>query len=255
MTVHPFKACGKSLRFIELDREGFTLTEMLLAVGAVAVLLALAFPSLSRAYDNSKRAGCMNNLKAIGAAAHLYASEHDGQLPGILSTPGEGGAPANQHGGEQWDVQIMPYLGLGPAVPTDNIKTVFYCPASVRNPSAAMSRQLSYGWNSRITANPPYNSKRIGNLQQPSTTLLAVDNKLLSSEPDRNSVTFGSAGNTIYINDNLSQLGRVAYERHEGTANVLFADGSVSARAPVALPSNPTPRGVRFYNNGPLSAP
>lgn len=251
--VRPFMASGSSLRPDRRDPAGFTLTEILLAVGAVAILLALTFPSLTRAYDSSKRAGCMNNLKAIGAAAHLYASEHDGQLPGILSTPGEGGAPANQHAGEQWDVQIMPYLGLGPSVPTDNIKTVFYCPASVRNPSAALSRQLSYAWNSRITASSPYNSKRISNLQQPSTTILAVDNKLLGSEPDRNSVTFGSAGNTIYINDNANQLARVAYERHEGKANVLFADGSVSARAPVAPPSNPTPRGVRFYNNGPLS--
>jgi len=149
----------------------------------------------------------------------------------------------------------MPYLGLETTVPTGNFKTPFYCPASVRNPAFALSRQLSYAWNSRITASAPYQSKRLANLQQPSTTILAVDNKLLGNGPDKNSVTFGSAGNTIYINDNVSQLQRVAYERHEGRANILFADGSVSARLPVAPPANPTPRGIRFYNSGPLSPP
>lgn len=234
-------------------RWGFTLIELLAVVAILGFLIILVMPSFQTVLSKAAQAACLENLRSIGAAAHLYAADNNGLLPGIYYTAPSDGQPENNHSGAQWDVQIMPYLGLGTNVPTTDFKTPFYCPASTRNPTRALSRQQSYAWNSRITDNATYNSKRLANLQQASTTILALDNKYQGDQPDQNGVTFGSAGNTIYINENASQLKRVAYERHNGRANILFADGSAASRPPVNATNNPTPQGVRFYNNGPLS--
>ncbi len=231
---------------------GFTVVEMLVVLAVVVVLVALLFPVASGASGHYKRTACSANLKTLGVAAHLYAADRNGLLPGILTTPAQDGQPANSHAGEQWDVQIMPYLGIRAEATEAESRTPFYCIASTRYPGAPLSRQLSYAWNSRLIEAAPYSSRKLTDLQEPATTLLALDNKLIGDQPDRNGLTFQSAGNTIYINNNLNQLKRVAYERHVGRVNILFADGSVAARKPVSA-TDPTPRGVRFYNKGPLS--
>lgn len=232
---------------------GFSLAEILVAVAVIALLAALVIAFVPGALERARSARCSGNLRSIGVAAHLFAADHDGMLPGVLFTPAGPGRELNRHGGQQWDVQIMPYLGVATSAEPAEVQTPLFCPASVVNTAVAMNRQLSYAWNSRLVEADPFNSRRLANLEQPSTVLMVIDNKMLGDQPDRNQVTFNAYGNTIYINNNQNQLRRVPYERHGGHANVLFADGSVSARKPVD-DGNPTPQRVRFWNNGPLSA-
>jgi len=230
----------------------FTIIELLAVVALLGVLVALLLPTFRNAIARSQQSACLANLRQIGAAAVLYAGEHDGWLPGIRFTAAEGETPENRFPGQQWDVQLMPYLDIPDSTTPSSRRTVFYCPASQRNPAFAMNRQLSYAWNSRLTPAEPYQSRRLANLERASSILMAVDNQITPENPV-NQATFQAAGNTIYVNDTVSQLRRVAYARHGGHANVLFADGSASPRLPVST-SNPAPQRVRFYNNGPLSA-
>lgn len=59
----------------------FTLIELLVVSAIVAILVALAIPSLSKAIETSERIGCVGNLRQIGGAVIQYAGEHGGQLP------------------------------------------------------------------------------------------------------------------------------------------------------------------------------
>src|SRR4051812_15523688 len=60
----------------------FTLVELLVVIGIIAILAALLLPALSVAKERSLRTKCANNLKQIGVAIELYATDHAGQLPG-----------------------------------------------------------------------------------------------------------------------------------------------------------------------------
>jgi prepilin-type N-terminal cleavage/methylation domain-containing protein len=62
-------------------RRGFTLIELLVVIAIVGLLAALLLPVLSRTKESGRRTVCLNNLRQLAVATHLYASEHDGQLP------------------------------------------------------------------------------------------------------------------------------------------------------------------------------
>ena len=64
-------------------RKAFTLVELLVVVGIIALLVTILMPSLGRAMALARRAVCGGNLKNIGLAVHLYANDHDRKCAGI----------------------------------------------------------------------------------------------------------------------------------------------------------------------------
>ncbi len=56
----------------------FTLIELLVVIAIIAILAAILLPALSKARENSRRAGCVNNLKSIFTAVNYYHGDHKG---------------------------------------------------------------------------------------------------------------------------------------------------------------------------------
>jgi type II secretory pathway pseudopilin PulG len=90
----------------------FTLTELLVVIGAMAMLGILILPALARSDDNGARMVCMNNLRQMGMAVNMYAGDNRDYL-----------AYPNWDGGEAINGADVPgwlYTVTGGTIPNPN---------------------------------------------------------------------------------------------------------------------------------------
>jgi prepilin-type N-terminal cleavage/methylation domain-containing protein len=68
---------GMKTRFSSKARAGFTLVELMIVVGVIALLTTIAVPNLARARDNSRLNLIYSNLRALDAAKDQWAMDHN----------------------------------------------------------------------------------------------------------------------------------------------------------------------------------
>lgn len=62
-------------------KAGFTLVELLVVIGIIAVLISILLPTLSRARESARKASCASRLKEIVNVIHIYANENRSKVP------------------------------------------------------------------------------------------------------------------------------------------------------------------------------
>jgi prepilin-type N-terminal cleavage/methylation domain-containing protein len=84
-------------------RRAFTLVELLVVIGIIALLIAILLPALSRAREQARQVACASNLRQVGLAMLMYANSNRGQLFPIDA----GGPFANPPAEELWFVYVL----------------------------------------------------------------------------------------------------------------------------------------------------
>jgi prepilin-type N-terminal cleavage/methylation domain-containing protein len=118
----------------------FTLVELLVVIGIIAVLIALALPSLVKAREAARRTVCLSNASQLTKAVLLYMNDNKQTLPDACNanipesplSPRKTGLPAGTAIGPDTHVLataaslLVPYLGASPDIwrcpsaPTDS---------------------------------------------------------------------------------------------------------------------------------------
>jgi prepilin-type N-terminal cleavage/methylation domain-containing protein len=108
------------------QRRAFTLVELLVVIGIIAVLVALLLPALQKARAQAERAKCLSNLRQLALGCHIYSVNFKGRVPiGFHATD------MNLQGNYQiWNGSQPCAIGL--LVETKSLDTpgVYYCPSN-----------------------------------------------------------------------------------------------------------------------------
>src|ERR1039458_7642152 len=69
------------------NTSGFTLLELLVVIGVIAVLIAVQVPVLAGGKSQSKIAMCASHVRQLALACQIYANENGDRLPVLPYTP------------------------------------------------------------------------------------------------------------------------------------------------------------------------
>lgn len=125
-----------------VPRRGFTLVELLVVIGIVALLISLLIPALNKAREGANRAACLSNMRQIHQSLSMYAGENRMYVP-------IGYRDGDPIGQKQFNSMV--YSGTtkrnvlwGILLQAGYLKTpgIFFCPAE-RDPSREQGTDLN----------------------------------------------------------------------------------------------------------------
>lgn len=111
------------------SRRAFTLVELLVVIGIIALLISILLPSLQRAREQGNTIKCLSNLRQLGSAIQMYAAENKGAL-----IPCDVRGPASSTTVDSWATLLVGYRYIAypdlvdPNNPPD-FDSVFRCPS------------------------------------------------------------------------------------------------------------------------------
>jgi prepilin-type N-terminal cleavage/methylation domain-containing protein/prepilin-type processing-associated H-X9-DG protein len=135
---------------IRTRQSAFTLVELLVVIGIIALLISILLPALSRARESANTIKCAANLRSIGQGIANYAAQYRGKLPASnwyygLQIPGAGGASASPASPTQGYVHWSALIYQGTA----------HLPDSTALSSADAIYLSTHGWETFFCPNIP----------------------------------------------------------------------------------------------------
>ena len=122
----------------------FTLVELLVVIGIIALLISMLLPALNKARESAKGVTCLSNLRQIGQATLMYAQDYHNTLPRAVDF-------TYQYSGGSykvfWFSLIRPDLGASALIPPGEAGAlgVLVCPSDPTMGGDKAMGALPYG--------------------------------------------------------------------------------------------------------------
>lgn len=198
-----------------MRKHAFTLVEVLVVVGIIALLAAILLPSLARARRQSQATACLSNMRSLGLAVLMYAHDYKEHLVTAGFAHG-GGLDA----GAAWFHTLRR---------TYRNELVARCPVDASPywreppPGGAIPRKVSYGTNwytvARVGSRGPYD--RLGKFRRPATTIYIAE----MAETGLYAASDHYHPEQWFSDPRRLASDQLALARHAGKANYTFIDG------------------------------
>lgn len=209
---HARRQCGQ--------RAGFTLVELLVVIGIIAMLIGILLPALSRARSQSKAVVCLSNTRQLAAALQFYANDYKVFI-----------GYAN---GLDRKAALYPYLKMGKSNTDNQTMSVWNCPANEQ-----IDLRASYGFNTRL------NWQKYARIRRPSEKVALCDGGLKEDLTPSTATHMWSPGTLP-----SASACRPDQTRHpKQLIGVGFVDGHAEV-LPLKPPFYPGPIGTPGIGNG-----
>jgi len=209
---------------------GFTLVELLVVIGVIAVLIGMLLPALSKAQAQAKWLKCQANLRTVGQYLQMYSN----QWRGACYPPGLGaGSPPDK----RWPVHVFKPAIYNPAV--------MYCPTDDPQPT----EEHSYILNDHLAEHGIKFGKKMPNNSSPSEIVLMGEKSTDAPDYYMNEIGTGKSD---------FDAGKVELYRHgfKLGSNYLYMDlhvGPFKFRNAAQMKQNVDPWEVDFAATQPSS--
>jgi prepilin-type N-terminal cleavage/methylation domain-containing protein/prepilin-type processing-associated H-X9-DG protein len=231
-----------------MRRKAFTLVELLVVIGIIALLISILLPSLNRAREQANWLKCMSNMRQCGQAFTMYCNNNKGRFPqaGAGWSPGSTQSDHDWIFWEDWPVgaqpkraldasMIAPYLGV-PVNPE-----VLRCPSDIIENHVSKNYGYSYSSNYLITRLPPSFGAIYGtgerNVPLRASEIVSAPDKILLIDESALTVDDGcwawmsqlGQGQNLISNRHMKrqEMKNLLKDPNAGKGNACFADGHV----------------------------
>jgi len=206
---------------------GFTLVEMLVVIGIIVLLAALAFPAYRSTINSAKSAKAVSNLKQIGVMVGNYAADNGNRLPYAFNPGMAGGNPPGlmffhrllaEHAGFRY--------GQPPASGERPLPDIFYDPCLDGKP-VRQHPMGAFGVNGAIIPNAD-----AGNRGPPMVTISNPSQKVIMASTTAGVLSAQWSSSWLlegmkFVQQGISESIFGPDPRNAGAAASLFADGHV----------------------------